>query len=646
MPVQAPLVVLRRAWASLPLRAKGLVVIAIPLGALLVTTLLTHLINRQHTAAERWVSHTHEVRLEVQEVFTLVEEAASGVRGYLLTGAPSFLAPYELARRGLPASLDGLAVLVRDNPDQLARARRVRRLAREQLAALEALRVTASERPPEALRGRLVASKAQLDALRRTLRAMTAEEERLLEARTAWLRRAERWQRLALLASVLLGIGGGLVAVLLFTAGIARRAEYVEANAKRLAAGEPLLPPVPGGDELSRLGVSLRETAEVLASRTRELRESEARLRSVVSGAPIVLYALDSGGVFVFSEGEGLGALGHKSGELVGKSIFEVYGDAPQVLENNRRALAGERFSAPVKVGERVFEVQYSPRLEGGRLAGVIAVATDVTERKRAEEVLLGYQRTLEQQNVELERASRLKSDFLANMSHELRTPLTAVLGFSELLKEELFGPLNDKQRAYAADIFEAGSHLLALINDLLDLSKIEAGKMELERGPVSLPEAVADALAVLEGQVRKKELHLDAELPPTMAPLSADARKVRQILYNLLSNAVKFTPAEGSVQLLVQDGEGEVRVEVRDTGPGIPEEDQGRLFEAFTRLDSPVTRQVGGTGLGLALTKRLVELHGGRVWLRSRVGEGSTFGFSLPRRPSGGGAVYTRTSS
>jgi signal transduction histidine kinase len=445
-----------------------------------------------------------------------------------------------------------------------------------------------------------------------------------------------RWrtfQRTLVGLNLLLGVAGGYFAMLLFVRGIVRRTEYVEANAIRLADGHTLEPPIPGSDELSRLSEALDQTARQLAEQSTKLRESEARLRHVVKNAPVLLHALDSDGRITFSEGQALEALELQPGELVGHAASEVLAEWPDVLEHCRRALAGESLTTTAEIAHATFEMRYLPTLEAGLVSGVIVVGTDVSERREAERVLLRYQEMLEGQNAELARMSELKDEFIAKMSHELRTPLTAVIGFAELLRDEDYvGPISAQQEEYVEIILNASEHLLTLINDLLDLSKIEAGMMRLEPESVDLRGAVANALTIIEGEARKKALRVEARLPATLEPLTADARKLRQILYNLLSNAVKYTPDAGSVELVVYDQGDEVRIEIRDSGPGIAPEDQQRLFQPFVQLEHAGAQRVEGTGLGLALTKQLVELHGGRVWLYSRVGRGSTFGFSLPR--------------
>ena len=230
----------------------------------------------------------------------------------------------------------------------------------------------------------------------------------------------------------------------------------------------------------------------------------------------------------------------------------------------------------------------------------------------------------------ELETASRHKSEFLANMSHELRTPLNAILGFSQILQQKLFGELNDKQEEYVEDILSSGNHLLSLINDVLDLSKVEAGQIELDVEPFSLREAVERGVAIVRERASKNGVTVAAEIDPEVQIVEADERRIRQILFNLLSNAVKFTPAGGRVDVTAARAGAEVEVAVTDTGPGIAPDDRERIFEEFQQTDVGAKHREG-TGLGLALSKRLVELHGGRIWVESELGSGSRFVFTLP---------------
>ena len=226
----------------------------------------------------------------------------------------------------------------------------------------------------------------------------------------------------------------------------------------------------------------------------------------------------------------------------------------------------------------------------------------------------------------DLEAASRHKSEFLASMSHELRTPLNAIIGFSEVLREEMFGPLNERQADYLNDILTSGRHLLSLINDILDLSKIEAGKMELELSTFALPAVLEGGLTMIRERATGHGISLGLDVAPAVGEISGDERKVKQVVFNLLSNAVKFTPDGGRIDLSARVSNGEVEVAVSDTGIGIAPEDQERVFEEFQQAG-----QREGSGLGLALGRRFVELHGGQLKVESEPGVGSTFRFTLP---------------
>ncbi len=230
----------------------------------------------------------------------------------------------------------------------------------------------------------------------------------------------------------------------------------------------------------------------------------------------------------------------------------------------------------------------------------------------------------------ELEAASQHKSAFLANMSHELRTPLNAIIGFSQVLREEMFGTVNEKQAEYLDYIVSSGNHLLSLINDILDLSKVEAGQVELDVHPFSLREALERGVVMVRERATEDGVRVAFEADPEIDVVDGDERRIKQVIFNLLSNAVKFTPAGGEVDVSAIRVNGEVRVSVADTGPGVDPEDHERIFEEFRQSQSGL-EQREGTGLGLALSKRFVELHGGRIWIESELGRGSTFVFTLP---------------
>ena len=253
--------------------------------------------------------------------------------------------------------------------------------------------------------------------------------------------------------------------------------------------------------------------------------------------------------------------------------------------------------------------------------AYLLALAAARVARQRAE---------LASANAELARLTQAKSEFLANMSHELRTPMNAILGFSDVLLEQIFGTLNQKQQEYLTDVNAAGRHLLALINDILDLSKVEAGKYELEPSTFLLRDSLGAALAMVRERAARHGIDISLVMSEAIGDVTADERKVRQVVLNLLTNAIKFTPEGGLVQLSAALDGDVVRISVRDTGVGIAPDDQSRIFEEF-RQAKHGRRVEESTGLGLTLSKRFVELHGGRMWVESELGKGSTFVFTLP---------------
>jgi signal transduction histidine kinase len=269
--------------------------------------------------------------------------------------------------------------------------------------------------------------------------------------------------------------------------------------------------------------------------------------------------------------------------------------------------------------------------------AGDFSGHVDVENRDELGALAANVNRTndeLRRLYAELEAASQHKSDFLANMSHELRTPLNAIIGFSQVLSEGMAGAVNEKQAEYLDDILSSANHLLSLINDVLDLSKVEAGQVELEKAPFSLREALERGVVVVRERASDDGVSVALDADPDADVVDGDERRIQQVIFNLLSNAVKFTPVGGAVDVTSARVNGEVRVSVTDTGPGVASEDQERIFEQFQQAESGLELREG-TGLGLALSKRLVELHGGRLWLESELGKGSTFVFTLPARSS-----------
>ena len=314
----------------------------------------------------------------------------------------------------------------------------------------------------------------------------------------------------------------------------------------------------------------------------------------------------------------------------------------PDILEEPgypfREILVRESYRAVLSV----------PMLRDGRILGTVLLVRKTPGAFHEEQVRLlttfanqttiaiehaRLYRDLIEKGRQLEAASRHKSEFLANMSHELRTPLNAILGFSEVLWERMFGDLNEKQAEFVQDILGSGRHLLSLINDILDLSKVEAGRMDLHLASFDLSLAIESAVSLIRERAARQGIALTVAADESLGEMVADERKVRQILLNLLSNAVKFTPAGGRVEVKAERAGDWAELSVRDTGIGIAPEDQAAVFEEFRQVGGPAAQQLEGTGLGLALAKRFVELHGGTIGVQSEVGKGTTFTFTLPLR-------------
>jgi PAS domain S-box-containing protein len=392
------------------------------------------------------------------------------------------------------------------------------------------------------------------------------------------------------------------------------------------------------------------ENATLHAELERKVEERTAEVQDLYDNAPAGYHSLDANGCFIRINRTELGWLGYTREEVIGHPI-------PEFITENSLAIFREKFPLFKQRGY-LRDLELEMVRKDGSIFPILISATAITDksgnfilsrttvfdntlRRQAEE-------SLQHANVELERALRMKDEFLASMSHELRTPLTGILGLSEALQYDTYGELNQKQKQIIANIENSGRHLLDLINDILDISKMESGKFELDMEPCPLGQICQSSLQLVKGMAHKKEQYVAFTMHPVDVVVKGDARRLKQILVNLLSNAIKYSPNKSPIGLdvLADRSKQTVRIEVWDEGLGITPDDLKRLFHPFVQLDSSLSRQQTGTGLGLALVQRLVDMHGGSIKVESTFGEGSRFIVQLPYVTSDANGVEDEPAS
>jgi PAS domain S-box-containing protein len=382
---------------------------------------------------------------------------------------------------------------------------------------------------------------------------------------------------------------------------------------------------------------------------------ADNRYRRLLEALPDGIVEVDTSGRIVLVNSQAERMFGYRREELLGKSVEML---VPERFRGrhpaNRERYGAHSVIRPMGSGldlravradgtEFAVDINLSP-FEGESGGSVVCVIRDVTDRRLAEEQIKSLNHSLEQRtrdlveinselksrNWEVEKADRLKSNFLTTMSHELRTPLNAIMGFVDLLERQTAGPLTQKQERFVRHVKESSRHLLALINDILDLSKIEAGRLDLKFESFSLSGAADEVLSTLRPLAAAKEINLTTDLSMDVM-VHADRVRLNQVLYNLLSNAIKFTPTKGSVRLVAGSNGSVTRISVIDTGIGIPPEEHEAIFEVFHRCLTPTQHVCEGTGLGLSITRLLVEQHGGKIWVESEADKGSQFHLTIP---------------
>lgn len=403
-------------------------------------------------------------------------------------------------------------------------------------------------------------------------------------------------------------------------------------------------------EEVRQRTEQLVEANKLLQKELKEHTQAEQEVQMLKQQYELILQTVGDGilgqdmeGKITFVNPAAAKMLGYAAEELIGLEGHAIWHQArpdgmPSKSEGECPILKACRKGGEFRGRDEVFwkrngtsfPVEYvaTPGMLAGQIRTMVVLFRDITEKKMLEEA--------EVAKMAAETANKSKSDFLANMSHELRTPLNSIIGFSDVLLEQMAGELNGKQQEYVNYIITSGKYLLSLINDILDLSKVEAGKMELEPSIFLLSEILDGTMSMFKEKAMKHSLGMTIEIEPDIdTRIEADARKLKQILFNLLSNALKFTPDGGAVRIRVSRAGDAFEISVTDTGIGIRPSDLGKLFLAFVQLESPYGKNHQGTGLGLALTKKLVELHGGKIWVESEEGKGSSFSFTIPVRQS-----------
>ena len=662
----------RAAWRlrNLPLYAKGLAVVALPLAWLLVVAGAFYLVQRDTQSAGNWVRHTQEVRSEIQLVHTRVEEAQTGALGYRLTHDSAWLAPYQRAQQALPAILDGLESMVRDNQEQVARVRQIRTLVTEQLEDLHPLTAGGPAAPRA-----LAESGKTLAAARQILNQTMKQEDDLLAERRAAARASQAKAYVVIVAGVLLAPLCGVLAMLLFTSAVARRIEVLEANSHRLAEGRPIVAMRSGNDEIGRLEQSLGEAASLLSRREADLRRSgeelEARveertselgvanraleaevaernraeqeladlnrqLEAVIDASPLAIIRLDlQGNVQAWSRAaEQL--FGWRQEEVLGRPLPTVPDGGSQefraLLERTARGevLTGYTTRRRRKDGTLADIRLWTAPLFGaaGEVRGKIAIVADITEQMRLEQQLTHSQK--------MEAIGRLAG----GVAHDFNNVITVVSGYGHMI---LDGVQNDPDlREAAEEVLKAASRAAALANQLLTFSRHQV----IQPAVIELNALVSDMQRMLR-RVIGEQIDLQAVVRPEVGLVRADVGQIEQVLMNLVVNARDAMPGGGTLTVetanVVLDesysrthpgvGPGNyVMLAVSDTGTGMDPETRSHIFEPFF-----TTKERGkGTGLGLSIVYGIIKQHGGDIWVYSEPEKGTTFKIYLPQVAAG----------
>ncbi len=634
-------------WTRLSLRSKGVVVLTIPLSALVIAQFAIYRVEGDVASVDRQVVRFYDSRTALSQLRTSLSAAQAAVSAYESTGERQYAGVFDQYRQSVNQSLSRLPSLVGGTASDEPSAN-VRREADQEISILDSLR----QSPPDAGTAgpRLNRAKTALTAAIAAVEALSDNQERQFTNAVGQREAARSRLFHTLMACGILGPLGALFMNLVVAGRLSKRISAVSENARRLAHGLPLEPFGRGSDEISALAQQIEDAAYLLRKREREVKDNEQRYRDLFDRAPIAFEETDREGMIRRFNQAVINLLKCPSDQILGRKAWEFV--APDQQDNFRLAMT-ERIATGTESG--AFECDYMlddgsritveirenlARGDDGEITGVVCSLLDVTERNLAAVAarkVSQYAMELRNKNEQLARAleaarlaTEAKSRFLAGVTHELRTPLNGIIGFSELMYDAKLGPVSDDHKDVLSDILTSARHLLQLINDILDLSKVEAGRMEFHPESTRIDTLVYEVRDVVRPLAEKKRLKLAISVPAEFTAV-VDPSRFKQVLYNYLSNAVKFTPENGRVDVRVRREEDHsFRVEVEDTGVGIPPDEIAKLFQEFQQL--PNSRKAEqGTGLGLALTRHIVEAQGGSVSVRSVPGTGSVFAAVFP---------------
>ena len=632
-------------WARLSLRSKGVVVLTIPLAALILAQIAIYGTEGEMASLDKRVIHFYEIRAELSQLRNCLGGAEASIGAFSSTGERQYASMFDLARDTCNQSMSHLATLMVESPGGPEALKEIKKQADLELQALASIKNGGADAAFSLRRARTALAAAQTRAT-----ALAQQEDSEFSSAAQRLDNGRQRLFYTLMALGIAGPLGALLMNLVVAGRLSKRIQAVEENARRLAHGLPLEAFARGSDEISALAHQIEDAAFLLRQREREVKESERRYRDLFDRAPIAFEETDREGVIRRFNQAVCNLLKNQPDQVLGRKAWDFV--APDQQESFRQQML-DRVAAGVESDP--FECDYM--LEDGsritlevrenlirddreQVTGVVRSLLDVTERNLADMAarkVTQYAMELRNKNEQLARAleaarsaTEAKSRFLAGVSHELRTPLNGIIGFSEMMYDGKLGPITEDHKDVLSDILTSARHLLQLINDILDLSKVEAGRMEFRPESSRIDTLVFEVRDVVRPLAEKKHLKLSISVPADLTAV-IDPARFKQVLYNYLSNAVKFTPVSGRVDVRISREENSTfRLEVEDTGIGIAADEISKLFQEFQQL--PNSRKADqGTGLGLALTRHIVEAQGGSVSVRSEPGQGSVFAAMFP---------------